>query len=182
MKRILPFLLALVFTSVLMSCSSDDDNTISEENTKEFTFNGETYDLVTAIVSEDDTSTNTGTEFGIRLFNKTSSEITSNSDLDDITFVYFELETANLEATTYTEIDAYDISINGSVVASEFNAGTVLLSANDAESDIYAQSASVTLRNFTTFNIDFTFTFTRNDGQVISGRYNGNYLQPDGID
>ena len=179
MKLKLPFLLALVFTMVLTSCSSDDDNTISEENTKEFTFNGETYDLLTAIVSDEDTSTNDGSEIGIRLFNKTTSEITSDANLDDITFVYFELEAENLEATTYTEIDAYDISINGSVVDSEFNSGTILLSVNDPESDIYAQSGSVTIRNFTTFNIDFTFTFTRNDGQVISGRYNGNYLLPD---
>jgi hypothetical protein len=179
MKLKLPILLALVFTIVLTSCSSDDDNTISDENTKEFTFNGETYDLVTAIISSDDTSTNDGSKIGIRLFNKTSSEITSNSDLDDITFVYFELEAVNLEATTYTEIDYYDVSINGSVVDSAFNAGTILLSADDSESDIFAQSASVTIRNFTAFNIDFTFTFTRNDGQVISGRYNGNYLLPD---
>lgn len=179
MKLKLPCLLALVFTVVLSSCSSDDDNTIPVENIKEFTFNVETYDLLTAIISNDDTSTDDENEIGIRLFNKTSSEIISNTDLDDITFVYFELETANIEATTYTEIESYDISINGSVVDSEFDAGTVLLSAADSESDLYAQSGSITIRNFTTFNIDFTFTFTRNDGQVISGRYNGNYLLPD---
>jgi hypothetical protein len=148
-----------------MACTSDDDNTIPDDNTKEFTFNSETYDLLTAIISDGDTATTDGSEIGIRLFNKTNSEITSNSDADDINFVYFELETESLEATTYTEIDAYDISINGSVVDSEFNS--------------YAQSTSVTIRNFTTFNIDFTFTFTRNDGQVISVRYNGNYLRPD---
>jgi hypothetical protein len=112
------------------------------------------------------------------LFNKSSSEITGNADLDNISLVYFELDAVNLEATTYTEIEFYDVSINGSIVASAFNAGTVLLSANDPESDVYAQSGSVTITNLTTFNIDFTFTFTRADGQVISGRYNGNYLLP----
>ncbi len=182
MKLKLPFLLTLLITLVLMACSADDGNTIPTENIKKFTFNGETFNLVTAIITDENTTTNEPSEIGIRLFNKTSLESTGDGDLSDITFVYFEVEDVNLQATTYNQIEDYDVSINGSVVNSEFNAGTILLSDNDPESDVYAQSGSVTITNFTAFNIDFTFTFTRNDGQVISGRYNGNYLLPDLID
>ena len=49
---------------------------------------------------------------------------------------------------------------------------------DDSQSDVYAQSGSVTVTNFTQFNIVFTFSFTRNDGQVISGSYDGNYYMP----
>ena len=177
MKLNLPHLLVLAFTIVLTSCSSDDYNATPIEDTNQFTFDNDTYDLVSAIVTDANASSNETGQIGIRLFNKTSAEITSNSDLNDITYVYFEVQDVNLQALTYTEINAYDVSINGSVIDSEFNAGTILLSANDPESDVYAQSASITITNFTAFNIDFTFTFTRNDGQVVSGRYNGNYIQ-----
>ena len=167
----LPHLLALFLTIVLMSCTTDDGNAITDENTNAFTFNGATYELTSAIVIDETTG-----DMDINFFNKTNSELTSNIDLDGISFVYFEVQSSSLQVATYTEIDDYDISINGSVVDSEFNPGTLLLSANDPQSDIYAQSGSVNVRNFTAFNIDLTFTFTRTDGQLISGAYNGNYL------
>jgi hypothetical protein len=179
MNSKLPLLQTLLFTIVLFSCSPDESTNIQIENTNQFTFNGEDYNLITVIINDENTTTNDPSEIiGISLFNKTSSEVTSNGDLSDVTFVYFGVEDINLQATTYNEITDYDISINGSVTNSEFNAGTVLLSDSDPQSDVYAQSGSVTITNFTDFNIDFTFTFTRNDGEVITGRYNGNYLAP----
>ena len=177
MKFKLPILLALVLPLILLSCSADDDNSIPTEDVNKFTFNGETFNLVTAIISDENTTDNNPSEIGISLFNKTSTEITGNGDLSDITLVYFAVEAINLQATTYTPIEDYNVSINASVTDSEFNAGTILLSDSDPESDVYAQATSVTITNFTAFNIDFTFTFTRNDGQVITGRYNGNYIQ-----
>ena len=181
MKPYLSTLLTLLFTLILMACAPED-NSVPVENVNKFTFNDETFDLITTIINDENTTTNDPSNIGIRLFNKTSSEATGNGDLSDLTFVYFNVVDANLQATTYTNIEDYDVSIHGSVVNSEFNAGTVLLSDNDPQSDVYAQSGSVTITNFTTYNIDFTFTFTRNDGAVISGRYNGNYLAPNGLD
>jgi hypothetical protein len=178
MKLKSPYILVLILAIILMSCSTDDNNSIPDENINKFTFNNETYDLVSAIISDDDSTTDNADEIEIRLFNKTSSEITSNVDLDDITFVYFKIQDTDIQQTTYNQLEDYSVSIDGSVLESEFNYGTFLLSNNDSESDIYAESASITVTNFTTFNIDFIFTFTRNDGQVISGRYNGSYFQP----
>ncbi|MFC0605151.1 hypothetical protein [Winogradskyella pulchriflava] len=181
MKPKLYYLLTLFFAIIITACSPESNNT-TEEETNEFIVNGVTYNLISAIVTDENTSTNEPSEIGISLFNKTSSEITGNSNLNDISYVYFDFEAVTIQNTTYTQIEDYNISINGTIVDSEFNYGTILLSDNDSESDVYAQSGSVTVTNFTEYNIAFTFTFTRNDGQVISGSYDGNYLAPNGID
>lgn len=176
MKLNLPYLLAILVGFALLSCSSDDANANPSDAPNEFTFNGNTYDLVSAIIVDENTATNDPSEISISLFNKTSSEITSNSDLSDISYIYFDFDDVTIQNTTYTQINDYDVSINGSIVNSEFSPGTILLADNDPQADVYAQSGSVTVTNYTEFNIAFTFTFTRNDGEVISGSYDGNYL------
>ena len=178
MKSKLPQVLGLLLAITLMACTSDDTSSIPNDDTNQFTFNGVTYNLVTAVVNDENTSTNDVSEIGISLFNKTPSEIAGNGDLTDVNFVYFDFDDVTIQNTTYSQIDDYDISINSAVVDSEFIAGTVLLSDSDVEADVFAQSGSVTITNFTDFNIRFTFTFTRNDGQVISGSYDGSYILP----
>lgn len=169
------YLLTLL-TVILISCSPEDSNIITPENTGAFVFNGVSYPLLTAIITDEDATTNSPSKIGINLFNKTSTEITGDSDLDGIDFVYFDFIAENIENTTYNAIESSNITINGSIVDSEFNHGTILLSDDDSESDDFAQSGSVTVTNFTPYNIVFTFTFTRADGQVITGNYDGNYL------
>lgn len=176
MKSNLSYLLAILVGFTLISCSSDDTNANPNDTPNEFTFNGNTYDLISAIIVDENTANNDPSEISISLFNKTSSEITGNSDLSDISYVYFDFDDVTIQNTTYTQIDDYDVSINGSIVNSEFSPGIILLADNDPQADVYAQSGSVTVTNFTEFNIAFTFTFTRNDGEVISGSYDGNYL------
>ncbi|WP_299123600.1 hypothetical protein [uncultured Winogradskyella sp.] len=176
MKSKLTYVFTVLVALVLFACSPENTNSIPEEETKEFVFNGVTYNLVSAIITNQNTSTNDPSNISIRLFNKSSSEITGNGDLSDVTYIYFNFEAVNIENRTYNEIEDYDISINGSIIDSEFNPGTILLSDDHSESDVYAQSGSITVTNFTEFNIVFAFTFTRNDGQVISGSYDGNYL------
>lgn len=182
MKPKLPSLFGLLFCILILSCSADDNGINTEEENNEFLFNGNTYNLVSAIITDENTVTNNPSDIGISLFNKTSAEITNNGDLSDVTFLYFDFVDITIQNTTYTQIEDYDVSINGAIVDSVFNPGTILLSDEDSESDVYAQSASVTVTNFTEFNIAFTFSFTRNDGQVITGSYDGNYLAPNGID
>jgi hypothetical protein len=161
-----------------VSCSSDDTSSIPDETNNEFTFNGTTYNLVSAIIVDENTANNDPSDISISLFNKTSTEITGNNDLSDITYMYFDFQDTTIQNTTYTNIQDYDVSINGTIVNSEFTPGTVLLSDDNPQSEVYAQSGSVTVTNFTEFNIVFNFTFTRNDGQVISGSYDGNYFMP----
>lgn len=178
MKPKLPRGWLLLFSLFLMGCSADQDNGIAPEAENKFIFNGVTYDLISAIITDQNSSSNNPSEIGISLFNKTSSEVTSNTNLDDVSYVYFDFEGENIQNITYNQFNDYDISIDGSFVDDEFNPGTILLSDVDETSDTYAQSGSVTVTNFTQFNIAFTFTFTRNDGQVISGSYDGQYFNP----
>ena len=182
MKLKLPHLLTFLFTIVLMACSPEESNSSADDPINEFIFNGENYDLISVIIYDENTVTSDPSDIRISLFNKTSSVITSNADVDDVTYVYFEVNATNIEATTYNDIEDYNVSINNSVINSEFITGSTLLSNNDTESDVFAQSGSLTITNFSQFNIDFTFMFTRNDGQIISGRYNGNYLAPNSSD
>jgi len=178
MKSARTYAFTLLVTLTFFACSPEDNSSIPEEDTNEFTFNGETYNLTSVIISDENTSSDEPSTIGISIFNKTSSEITGNSDLEALTFVYFDLNAVNIQNTTYSDINDYNISIDGTILDSEFSPGTVLLSDNDPDANVYAQSGTVTVTNFTEFNIVFSFTFTRNDGQVIFGSYDGNYLAP----
>jgi hypothetical protein len=53
-----------------------------------------------------------------------------------------------------------------------------LLSDDDSNSDVYASSLTVTINDLTATTVDLTFSFTRNDGQVISGNFIGNFINP----
>jgi hypothetical protein len=176
------YLLRFLPVFVLFACSPDNSNNNSEEENNEFIFNGVSYSLVSAIVTDENTSTNDPSEIGISLFNKTSSEITGNGDLNDVSYVYFDFLDTTIQNTTYNLIGDYNISVNGTIADSIFNPGIILLEDSDSDADVYAQSGSVTITNFTAFNIAFTFTFIRNDGQIITGSYDGNYFAPNGMD
>ncbi|MFK7833528.1 MAG: hypothetical protein AB8B52_09645 [Winogradskyella sp.] len=181
MKLKSPYFVVFMLTLALLACAPEENNYTPEEPNNEFTFNGETYNLESLIIYDENTSTNEPGVIRLSLFNKESAVITSNADVNDVTYVYFEINATTLENSTYTTIQEYNVSINNSVVDSDFITGTTLLNHSDPASDLFAQSSAVNITNFTAFNIVFTFTFNRADGQVISGSYDGNYLAPNGI-
>lgn len=176
MKPILPYFITFIFTVFFTACSPEVSNSNAPEDNNKFIYNGVTYPLKSAIVTIENGGTTEPNTTSIRLFNKASSEITNNMDLDDLTFVNFEIASTDLQISTYDEINRYDMSINGSISNSIFQPGTILLSDDDSESEVYAANASVTITNYTAYNILFTFSFTRNDGEIITGSYDGNYL------
>ncbi|MBD0831646.1 hypothetical protein [Aestuariibaculum sediminum] len=172
--------LVVLFTITIFitSCSSDDNGDNPNQSKNEVTFNGTTYDITTAWINDENTTTNDPSDIGISLFNKTTSEINSGNDLTNITFIYFDFTEVDLQEKTYTEIWDYDFSINGTLISGEFTPGTVFLSDGDSNLDIYASSSTVTINNLTDTTVDLTFSFTRKDGKVISGNYSGNYIDP----
>ncbi|NRD20580.1 hypothetical protein HNV08_11020 [Winogradskyella eckloniae] len=176
MSRNLKVLFLILLYGVVLGCAQEELNSYEPEDTNAFTYNGATYPLMAAIVLDEETSANTASDIKISLFNKSSAEITSNSDVTDLSYVSFEVVDIDLNQTTYNQIDDYTVSINGSVTDSEFHPGTILLSSSDADSHLFAQSGVVTITNYTAYNIVFTFSFTRTDGTLISGSYDGNYL------
>ena len=172
---------AVLFTLALFisNCSSDDnsDNTPNQRE-KEVTFNGTSYTITTAWINDENTTTNDPSEIGVSLSNKTTEEINSGNDLTNVTHVYFDFDDVTVQETTYTQITDYDFSINGTMTNGIFDAGTVLLSDEDPQSDFFASSGSITINSISESAVDLEFIFTRNDGQVISGNYIGNYIDP----
>ena len=175
------FLKLLTFFTVLISfisCSSDDNPDNPNQSKNQVTFNGNAYSITSAWINDENTATNDPSDIGINLFNKTTAEINSGNDLTNITRIYFDFTEVDLQEKTYTEILDYDFSINGTLIDGVFDPGTILLSDNDSNSDIYASSSIVTISNLTETTVDLSFSFTRKDGKVISGNYSGNYITP----
>lgn len=171
--------------TLLSSCSSDDsaeNNSNPNENQNQITFNGESYELKSAFINDENTTDNNPSDIGINLSNKTISETNSGNDLSNITTIYFDFTDTELQETTYTDITDYEISVGGTLTSGSFTPGTILLSDNDSNSNIYASNSAVTINDLTTTTVDLTFSFTRNDGQTISGSYNGTYAIPDTTD
>lgn len=173
---------ALFFSiALLSSCSSDDsseNNSNPNENQNQITFNGESYELKSAWINDENTTDNQPSDIGINLSNKTVSENSSDNDLSNITAIYFDFTDTELQEITYTDITDYEISVGGTRSNGNFMPGTILLSDNDSNSNVYASNSTVTINNLTTTTVDLTFSFTRNDGQIISGSYNGTYITP----
>tara|TARA_R100001369_G_scaffold13788_1_gene28133 strand:+ start:726 stop:884 length:159 start_codon:yes stop_codon:yes gene_type:complete len=46
---------------------------------------------------------------------------------------------------------------------------------DDTESGFTASNTSVTVNSLSSSQIDFGFTFTREDGEIMTGNYSGNY-------
>lgn len=79
-----------------------------------------------------------------------------------------------MEPTTYTNISDYNAKINADRTSGSITGGTEILS--DSETTLQANNISVTVNSINSTTINFTFSFTRADGQTVSGQYNGNYL------
>ena len=140
-------------------------------------FNGNSYPLTTAWIEDENTTTDDPSEIGISFFNKTNAEINSGN-ASGITYMYFDFSEVDLQETTYTNFLDYEVSINSTLVDGNFTSGTILLSDEDIDADEYALSATVTINSLTDTTVDLDFTFTRDDRQVISGSYVGNYTVP----
>ncbi len=178
--KLATFFIASIFIS---SCSSDDDSSTNVDDnpnviTNKFTFEGQSYELKGASIYDENTSTNEPSDIGFNLYNKSITEINNGNDLDNIATIYFDFSEVDLQETTYSEILDYDVSVNGSFTNGNFTPGTVLLSDDNPDADIYAQNSTVTINDLTDSTVDLTFSFTRNDGKTITGNYNGDYITP----
>ena len=162
----------LLFTILILSCSSDDSSGNSNQNG--FTFNGTFYEVKTLYINDENTTNSNPSDIGFSLINKTSAEINSGNDLSNVAILYFDFNAVNVEQTTYTNILDYNGKINANRTSGSITGGTEILSDN--ETTLQANNINVTINNITSTTVNFNFSFTRTDGQTISGQYNGNYL------
>jgi len=170
MKKI-GFLFILTF---LLSCSSDDNSETITQNG--FKFEGIFFEIKTVYINDENTLDSNPSDIGFSLVSKTSSELNSENDLSNINTLYFDFNAVNIEQTTYSEILDYNAKINANRTNGNIVGGTQILSDN--ETSLQATDINITINEITQSTINFSFSFTRNDGKIITGNYSGNYLTP----
>ncbi len=170
----------LVLASVFIwGCESDDNSVanLAVEN-QFFAFeDGQSYAISNAWVNHE---VSEGV-FEIVLMN--TGSLISADHVNEVSLVFnFSNNLGRLPQFFTTQVDEYTISTNGTIVDGEFEPGIFLLSDVDPQSDEYATTGLVIISNLNPTYIDFSFSFTRNDGQRIYGAYQGNYITNEDVD
>ena len=156
---------------MIISCSSDDDNgNIPNENQNGFTFNGIFYSTQHAFVSDENTTDNTPSDISIIL---SSVDPFQTAQSSGVNFVFFDFEAITIETGTLTTFPDYQILENADLDNLQISGGNTIL--DDTQNGFMTSSSSVTINSISESNIDFDFTFTREDGETINGNYSGTY-------
>lgn len=161
----------LLFTVLLVfSCSSDDDNDNGNNSTNAFVFNGTTFSVTNVFLNDENTVDNNPSDIAIIMSN---INLLTDSQPNGVNYVYFDFQGIELETGTITNISDYTILDNASFTNSEIDNGNTIL--DDTESGFTATNTIVNINSFNTTQINFDFSFTREDGKIITGNYSGNY-------
>lgn len=161
----------LLFTVLLVfSCSSDDDNDNGNNSTNAFVFNGTTFSVTNVFLNDENTVDNNPSDIAIIMSN---INLLTDSQPNGVNYVYFDFQGIELETGTITNISDYTILDNSSFTNSEIDNGNTIL--DDTESGFTATNTIVNINSFNTTQINFDFSFTREDGKIITGNYSGNY-------
>lgn len=164
-----------LFSTILFSCSDDEAN--RDLAKYGFEYNSGFYALNTATFQDENVEDEvTPSNLSIVLSNV---DLTNFDVVSNITKLKFDFPGIILEEGTFTAFTNYSLQIEGSYTRNTadedytFNDGTFLL--NSAISGLNATEATLTIHNVGEDTIDLTFSFTRADGQIISGKYIGLY-------
>lgn len=168
MKKI--FRINVAFALLLLFSCSDDEGNV-ETNTFGFSFSNNFYALNQAWFEDLNVIDETPSDISLTLSNVNLGLANAISNVAKVDFTLQNL--VELQPGTYEVITDYSIEI-GSYFDAEGNyvTGTSVL---NTETGLTASSTLVTINqvdledNF----IDLNFQFTRNDGQVIEGIYQG---------
>ncbi len=163
----------LLFSALLVfSCSSDDDNNNGDinNNTNAFVFNGTSYNVANVFLNDENTTDNNPSDIAIIMSN---INLLADSQSNGVNYVYFDFQGVELETGTITNISDYTILENASFQNSEIDNGNTIL--DDTVSGFMATSTTVNINSLSSSQIDFDFSFTREDGEMINGNYSGNY-------
>ncbi|RRJ90707.1 hypothetical protein [Flavobacterium macacae] len=171
MRNILKVASLLAF-SLFISCSEEESGRDLGQNG--FSHNETFYVLNNAFVTDEDILDSLPAGISVTLSNV---NLADSSAVSNVSKLYFKYSDINLTAGTIATISDYYIEVGGKF---EFNAldstyvytnGTYLL--NSSQSGLTATEKNVTINSVTENNVDMTFSFTRTDGQIFSGKYSG---------
>lgn len=158
---------SLLAISLFISCSEEEAGRDLGQNG--FSHNETFYVLNNAFFNDENVVDETPSNLSITLSNV---NLTSANAIANVSKVYFDFEGIALEEGTYTNITNYSIETGGSFDSEgDYTDGSFLL--NSAHSSLSSTSSTVVINSIDEDKINLTFTFTRNDGQVFSGKYVG---------
>ncbi|WP_040282766.1 hypothetical protein [Psychroserpens damuponensis] len=159
-------LIGILIGLVIFSCSSNDDNgNLANGNQNGFNFNGNFYSTQNAFVDDEPDY------ISINLSNINPYQPTQTTGIN---FVNIEFLGTSIETGTITDITNYRIVENAEYLDDSFIAlGTTII--NRIQDGFTITSGTVTINFISETNIDFTFTFTREDGEIVNGSYSGVY-------
>jgi hypothetical protein len=100
-------------------------------------------------------------------------DLLTESQPNGVNYVCFDFQGVELQTGTTTNISDYTILENASFTNSEIDNGTTIL--DDTVIGFTASNTSVTVNSLSSSQFDFGFTFTREDGEIMTGNYSGNY-------
>ena len=162
----------LLFCALLVfSCSSDDDENVENNNSNNsFTFNGTSFNLSNVFLNDENTTDDNSSDIAIIMSN---INLLTESQPNGVNYVYFDFQGVELETGTINNIPDYTILENASFTNSEIENGNTIL--DDTVSGFMATNTTVNINSLSSNQIDFDFSFTREDGEIITGNYSGNY-------
>lgn len=126
-------------------------------------------------VYDENTENDNPSDISINMVNKTAAELSGGGDLSGVNWIYFDFSDVQIQQATYTILD-YDIKNDFSVIGGSQIGGNQILSNSTEDTSLEASNKTVTINGITSSTINLSFTFTRNDGQIISGHYSGSYI------
>lgn len=155
----------------ILSCSSDNDNNESENQIKGGIQIGEVFfETPYVYINDENIYNNNPSDLAIIMSNKYL--LVENIE-SGINYMYVDYLGVDFESGQKELLD-YRITENASRVNNFIQGGVRLLEDNYG-SDLNATEISFIINSITTQTIDFQFSFTREDGQLISGYYSGDY-------
>ncbi|MDN3492146.1 hypothetical protein [Winogradskyella bathintestinalis] len=175
MKHIKRFAFAiLVILSV--SCSSDDDSS-SSQNENNITVGASVYEMKTAMVEP-----SIGNKIYLNITNKKEDEITAainGTTLNNVDMFSARINALDLTPNiTYnlSEISSLEFVVDGEFIGADFENGLSQFYLGDGTSDLRVVDGSITVLDYAMETISLSFSFTRADGEEITGIYKGAYL------
>ena len=163
----------LLFCALLIfSCSSDDGEDIENTNSNNsFTIDGTSFNLSNVFLNDENTTDDNPSDIAIIMSN---INLLAESQPNGVNYVYFDFQGVELETGTINNITDYTILENASFTNAEIDNGNTIL--DDTANGFMATNTSVTINSLSSDQIDFDFSFSREDGAIITGNYSGNYI------
>lgn len=169
MKK-LHLLSGIILAFLITACSSNNEPE-GNSNNGGFSIGSIYYSTPYVYINDENTQTNHPSDLAIILSNK---DLTPDEIASGINYMYVDYRGIDFDTGTKDLLN-YRITENASRSGGLIYGGTRLLEDNFG-STVNATQISFTINTITSTTLDVEFSFTREDGTVITGSYSGSYV------